>query len=273
MFPFPEKSEKIGKDFPLWTLLCTGSILCLKVRRETEMEKASSENASTAPPLWIVDLGRRPYPAAWRLQRALLEARIKENIPDVLLYTEHDPVFTLGRHGGRENLCLSEKTILEKGIPCIRTDRGGDITYHGPGQLVGYPILKIPGHGRNVRAFVDTLEGILMHSLSDFGIRGERADKRTGVWAGKAKIASIGLAVKNGFCFHGFALNVNMDLAPFSWIHPCGLKDAAVTSMGNLLNKPPGLAEVRETVTFHFSLRLRRTPILIPPGEILRKAP
>ena len=231
------------------------------------MEGDFSERSVSGPPLWIVDLGRQPYPSVWKLQRVLVQARSKGDIPDVLLFTEHDPVFTLGRHGGLENLCVPRETLQEKGIPCLSTDRGGDITYHGPGQLVGYPIISIPGRGRRVKAFVDTLEEILVLTLARFGIRAGRVDKNHGVWAGSSKIASIGLAVKNGVSYHGFALNVNMDLAPFSWIHPCGLKDSLTTSMVELIDDPPSPTEVRDTLTGYFSRQMGRTPIPIPADE------
>jgi lipoate-protein ligase B len=223
-----------------------------------------------ARPLWVANLGRQAYPQAWSIQRSLLVARKRERIPDLLVLTEHDPVFTLGRNADRSNLRIPEQRLLEEGIPCLATERGGDITYHGPGQLVGYPILKIPGQGRKVKAYVASIEQVLLRTLEHFGISGRGNPGLIGVWAGDAKIASIGVAVEEGICYHGFALNVDMDLAPFSWIHPCGLRNLRVTSMACLLRRPFSLAEVAEPLVGFFCAQMRYdAPVRLTPGTLM----
>jgi len=214
-----------------------------------------------AKPLWVLDLGRQPYLRAWELQRKLLRARTRAGIPDVLLFAEHEPVFTQGRHGDRGNLLVSREVLRSHGVPCLPTDRGGDITFHGPGQLVGYPILKLPGQGRQVKRYVRILEEILLQTLDRFDIAGRRETGKVGVWVGPAKIASIGLALSQGVSYHGFALNVDMDLSPFSWIRPCGLRNTPVTSMALLLDARIPLTEVREALTAVFAAHLGYLPV------------
>jgi lipoate-protein ligase B len=147
---------------------------------------------------------------------------------------------------------LSPEDLRAKGMTCIRTERGGDVTYHGPGQLVGYPIVRVPGQGRDVKALVRGFEEVLLRTLARFGIPGRREPKNPGVWVGKAKIGSIGISVQQGVAFHGFSLNVNMDLTPFSWIQPCGHPDLAVTSLRDLLRKEVSVPEVKEIVVSAF---------------------
>ena len=210
-------------------------------------------NPSTKkPPLWIVDLGRQAYEETWGLQQRLVRARLEERIPDVLLLLEHDPVFTMGRRGRKENMLLSEEALRARGMACITTERGGDVTYHGPGQLVGYPVVRVPGEGRKVKALVRDFEEVLLRTLDRFGVQGRRDPKNPGVWVGEAKIGSIGIAVRHGVSFHGFSLNANMDLAPFSWIHTCGHRDLSVTSLGELLGEEVRVREVKEAVASLF---------------------
>jgi lipoate-protein ligase B len=203
-------------------------------------------------PLWIVDLGRQAYEETWDLQHRLVRARLEEWIPDVLLLLEHDTVFTLGRRGRPENVLMSKEGLQERGIACIETDRGGDVTYHGPGQLVGYPIVRVPGEGVKVKALVWDLEEVLLGTLDRFGVQGRRDPKNPGVWVGQAKIGSIGLAVRHGVSFHGFSLNTDMDLAPFSWIHTCGHRDLSVTSLAKLLGDAVSFEEVKGIVASQF---------------------
>jgi lipoate-protein ligase B len=177
-------------------------------------------------------------------------------VPDVLLFTEHLPVFTLGRRGNAQNLLVSPSFLEKRGIRCEHTDRGGDVTYHGPGQLVGYPVLRVHGGSRRVRQYVEALEDVLLRALRQFGVHGERVPGQPGVWAGGGKIAFIGLAVEREVCFHGFALNVSPDLTPFSWMNPCGLLDTPVTSMKTLLGTPPSIREVIRALTAAFADRL-----------------
>ena len=203
-------------------------------------------------PLWIIDLGRQAYEEAWGLQQRLVRARLEERVPDVLLLLEHDPVFTLGRRGRKENMLFSEEALQERGMACITTERGGYVTYHGPGQLVGYPIVRVPGEGRKVKALVQGFEEVLLRTLARFGVQGRRDPKNPGVWVGEAKIGSIGVAVRHGVSFHGFSLNADMDLAPFSWIHTCGHRDLSVTSLSELLGEEVCVREVKEVVACLF---------------------
>jgi lipoate-protein ligase B len=162
-------------------------------------------------------------------------------------------VFTVGRRGGRENILLSEEALRARGMACMTTDRGGDVTYHGPGQLVGYPIVRVPGEGREVKALVQGFEEVLLRTLARFGVQGRRDPENPGVWVEDAKIGSIGLAVRRGVSFHGFSLNVDMDLAPFSWIHTCGHRDLSITSLGELVGDEVSICEVKEIVASMFT--------------------
>ncbi len=210
------------------------------------------KSSTEKKPFWIIDLGRQAYKEIWGLQQRLVRARREERIPDVLLLLEHDPVFTLGRRGRKENMLLSKEALQARGMACITTERGGDVTYHGPGQLVGYPIVRVPGEGRKVKALVRGFEEVLLRTLARFGLQGRRDPKNPGVWVGAAKIGSVGVAVRHGVSFHGFSLNVDMDLTPFSWIHTCGHRDLSVTSLGELLGEEVCVREVKEVVASLF---------------------
>ena len=216
------------------------------------MKAIPLEEQSGIPQLWVIDLGQKEYISTRHLQLELVEARLEDRIPDVLLLVEHNPVFTMGRHGDWANLLISKKVLQDQGVRCIQIERGGDITYHGPGQLVGYPIIKVAGDGRKVKALVTKLEDVLLFTLSRFGLHGERNVKNPGIWINTAKIGAIGMAIRHGISFHGFALNVNIDLNPFSWIHPCGLPEVPVTSMKQLHAVPTSMEEVKETVYSSF---------------------
>ena len=179
-----------------------------------------------------VDLGRMPYPDAWDLQLRLVEARSQDRVDnDVILFVEHPPVFTLGRRGGRENLLVPEEMLRQSGIPIVQVERGGNITYHGPGQLVVYPIVHLPRFGLGVVDMVDRLEEVMIRTCAAWGVEAGRNKLNRGAWVGMKKIGSIGIAVRRGVSFHGLALNVNLDLAPFCWIQPCGLEGVGVTSI------------------------------------------
>jgi lipoyl(octanoyl) transferase len=232
---------------------------------------ASSENTGKPSrakrPLWVVDLGRQGYERTWNLQKRLVLARLEEWIPDVLLLLEHDPVFTIGKHGRWDNLLPDREVLEARGIPCIPTDRGGDITYHGPGQIVCYPIVRVGGEGRKVKALVQAFEEVLFHTLAQFGIDGRRDEQNPGVWVGQAKIGSIGIAVRHGVSFHGFSLNVDMDLTPFSWIHACGQKNLQLTSLGELLAESVSIRTVKTVVASLFLRRMAYRIALPDPAQ------
>lgn len=193
------------------------------------------------------DLGRMDYLAALRLQETVLGRKQKGQLSDVLFLVEHPPVYTLGRGG-------KEANILAPGdVPVIRTGRGGDVTYHGPGQLVVYPLLDLRSKLRkDIHRYLRKLESVAIHTLRDFGLASARMPPWTGVWIEKRKIASLGVAVRKGITYHGLALNVNTDLAYFQRIVPCGLDWAEVTSMARELGANRNLAEVRERFLHNF---------------------
>ena len=183
-------------------------------------------------PCLFVELPLTEYREAWKLQQAIVKAKVAGTLAnDVILVLEHPPVYTLGRRGGIENLCVSKDRLIQDGIDVVSIERGGDITYHGPGQLVAYPLLNIRRACMGITDLVDALEAVMINTAAVFGIEAERNPLNRGVWIGQAKLGSIGIAVRKNITFHGMALNVNLDLTHFSWINPCGLKDVGMTSL------------------------------------------
>lgn len=187
-----------------------------------------------------------PYREVWHWQRERARRRAGDEVDDLLLLLEHEPVYTIGPRGNPAHLLVDPEALARLGIALERVDRGGDITYHGPGQLVGYPIVRLAGAGRRVRAYVEALEGAVIATVAHFGIEAGRLPGRTGVWAGREKLAAIGVRVTRGVAYHGFALNVEPDLSPFAGIVPCGLRDTGVTSLAALLGRPVATREVTE---------------------------
>jgi lipoate-protein ligase B len=171
----------------------------------------------------------------------------------VVLLLEHPPVFTLGRRGGLDNLTVSRGFLDGANISIVQAERGGDITYHGPGQLVGYPIVHLWDAGLKVVDFVAGLEEVMLRVAADWGIPAVRSARNRGVWVGEAKLGSIGITVRRGVSFHGFALNVDVDLEPFCWINPCGLKGVGVVSMAQHLGRPVALRDVRRAARGHMA--------------------
>lgn len=187
--------------------------------------------------LEVVDLGRRPYAEALALQRALRLQRLSGALPhDLLLLVEHDSVYTLGRGTQTSSLPVAPELLRASGADVVEIERGGDVTWHGPGQLVGYPIIHLSQHREDLHWYLRTLEGALIDALSALGLRGGREDGKTGVWVGGRKIASLGIHVKQWVTLHGFALNVHPDLAWFAKIVPCGLDGVTMTSVAHELN-------------------------------------
>jgi lipoate-protein ligase B len=194
------------------------------------------------------------YPAALDLQHHLVSARQRRAIEnDIVLILEHAPVFTLGRRGGIENLKVSRAFLKRLKIPVIQVERGGDITFHGPGQLVVYPIIDLAEAGLKIIDYVTGLEEIMLRTVSDWEISAGRNSINRGIWAADKKLGSVGISVKRGVCFHGCALNVSVSLKPFQWIHPCGLVDVGVTSMAQELSKTIFMKPVREAIIHHFA--------------------
>lgn len=222
------------------------------------MVAVSDATSTTAPPAtapsWtfgfeVVDLGRLDYREAWDVQRTVHGDVADGRRPPTLLLVEHDPVITFGRKGGRDHLRVGEDELRERGFALYDIERGGDVTYHGPGQLVGYPIFPV---GRRVRDFLRSLEGALVRVLADFGVEGTGSPGYAGVWVGDEKVVAIGVAIKRSVAFHGFAMNVHTDLAHFETIVPCGIADRGVTSLARLLGRDIGLDEVRPRVVDAF---------------------
>jgi lipoyl(octanoyl) transferase len=205
---------------------------------------------------WVVDLGLLSYGPACELQREVVAARKGGAIPDVLLLCEHPHVITLGRNGRRENLRASEHLLEQMNVEFHATDRGGDITYHGPGQIVGYPILDLAEHRRDVRWYVSQLEEAMMRATAGFGVATTRVEGQHGVWVetptGEEKLAALGVHLSRWVTSHGFAYNVSTDLRFFDLIVPCGIADKRATSLERVLGRHIGAEEVKPHLVEHF---------------------
>jgi lipoate-protein ligase B len=226
------------------------------------------------PELWVANAGRLPYDDGVRLQERLCARRQAGEVPDVLLLLEHDPVFTRGRRTRPEDLPLPEEWYRERGVEVRDCDRGGRVTYHGPGQLVGYPIMQLDrgdrsrGHALSidVLAYVRTMERALIDTLKDEGIEAEVREGLTGVWAGGSKIGSIGVHVSRGVTTHGFAVNVENDLEPFSWVVPCGIEGVRMTSVALETGRADAMPCFRKRVAWRFAqaFGLRQRLVSVP---------
>ncbi len=226
------------------------------------------------PPVWVVSYPQsQPYRQMWDLQRRLREHRLAGRIPDLLLLLEHDPVVTLGRNGRMENLLLPPGRLSERGVEVVRTDRGGDATYHGPGQLVGYWVFDLRSLHKDVHRFVAEIEETLIRTLGRFGIEGGRRQGATGVWVRthpsvEAKIAAMGLHLSRWVSSHGFALNRSTDLEPFKWIVPCGLRDCSLTTMELLLGRSVSRDELERILLPEVEKLFGREPHRLDPHEL-----
>ena len=223
--------------------------------RAGERERASSPAlllSHSPAPCHVLTPGLVPYGEALALQRGLNEARHRGEIPDTLILLEHPPVFTLGRRGSRADIYASAERLAELGIEVFETNRGGLVTYHGPGQLVGYPIADLRGLAGDAPRYVTGLEETIIRALGEHGIAGFRDAAARGVWTEGGKMAAIGVAVSRGITMHGFAVNLQPDLAHFGLINPCGLGERGVTSAERLLGRTIDLEDFSRAVTFHF---------------------
>jgi lipoate-protein ligase B len=203
--------------------------------------------------LSILNLGIVPYEEAFQLQKKMARRRIEGEIGDHLLLLEHPPVITVGRNAGLENILADSQFLEKEGISVIQTDRGGDVTYHGPGQLVGYPILNLKRIRPDVQWYVSMLEESIIETLQNFSIQATRAKGMRGVWVEGYKIASIGVRISKWVTHHGFALNVNTNLSHFELIRPCGLVGIKMTSMEKILGKKVKMEEVKKVYAEVFS--------------------
>lgn len=222
---------------------------------------------------WRVDLGRIPYAAACDLQECVVDARKANLIPDVLLLCEHPHVITLGRNGNQENLRASNHLLEQMNVEFHATNRGGDITYHGPGQIVGYPILDLAQHRRDVRWYACQLEELMMRTTADFGLAAHRSEAGHGVWldapGGEEKLAALGVHLSRWVSSHGFAYNVSTDLRYFDLIVPCGIAGKRATSLERALGRGVGTAEVKPLLAAHFAEVFSRRMIPQTPEHLV----
>jgi len=194
---------------------------------------------------WL-DLGLIPYEPAFAIQERILEARMRDRLPSTIILQENSSVFTIGRTGSRSNILASADELQRLGIEVLEVNRGGDITYHGPGQLIVSPLLYLGDVDLNANQYLHRLEDVLIDLLSTFGIRTYKKKDYPGVWWNQAKVGAVGIAVKHGYTFHGFSLNVNLDLAPFNLINPCGVSEMLITSLHQILGHEIPMAEIKE---------------------------
>ena len=218
--------------------------------------------------VWCARLGQVPYEEARSLQQRLEQARRLGEVPDLLLLLEHPPVYTKGSRAKPAELGMGEDWYRMQGIEVSEADRGGSVTYHGPGQLVGYPIVSLNDRRIGVAAYVGRLERLMIDSLAAFGIEARLIDGLTGVWAGDRKIGSIGVHVSRGITTHGFAINVNNDLQPFEWIVPCGIEDCRMTSICRELGAEQPMDRVMDVVSERFGEVYGRRLVAVPPERL-----
>ncbi len=220
----------------------------------------------------LEDLGRRSYKQTWDHQEELLQQKIKAKqsskpVPDYLLFVEHDPVYTLGKNGKEKNLLINQQSLTDKGIEFFHINRGGDITFHGPEQLVGYPILDLDNYKTDLGWYLRSLEEVIILTIAEYGLKGERSTGETGVWLdatlkGKErKICAMGIRCSRWVTMHGFALNVNVDLNYFNFITPCGIQNKKVTSIQKESGHVIDMNEVKEKLIRNFGLVFNTTII------------
>jgi lipoate-protein ligase B len=224
----------------------------------------------------VVNLPVSEYLQTRQLQIDLTEARKNGRVAnDVVLWLEHFPVFTLGRRGGRENLLVTDGFLEERGISVVPSDRGGDITYHAPGQLIAYPIIDLSAARLTVPEYVTCLEEVMIRTAEDYGVGAKRNPLNRGVWVGEKKLGSIGIAVRHGISFHGLAINMDLSvtslgLLPFEWINPCGLKHTGVTSVGKESGKRIDMIAARNAAQRHMEKVFNVKSVFTPFAEIER---
>ncbi len=217
---------------------------------------------SISKKLFYADPGLVPYGEAWDLQYRLHSLRREGKIEDTLLLLEHPHTYTLGKTADRANLIGSDQYLEENGIKVFEIDRGGDITYHGPGQLVGYPIIDLQKWKPDSHLYLRTLEEMMIDVLADYGITAGRKDGFTGVWISEEKIAAIGIKISRWVTMHGFAFNINTDLNLFSGIIPCGIKDKEVTSLSKILGREIDMDEIKSKIKNRFAFHFGHDDIL-----------
>ena len=215
-----------------------------------------------------MDLGRTPYEDCWSYQQKLLEERSAGIQPDVLLLTEHDHVFTIGTAGKPAHVLASRAELAALGASVVNTDRGGDVTYHGPGQLVAYPILDLERHRKDLHWYLRALEESVIRLLRRYGLEGTRSEPYTGVWVGSEKICAIGVRTRRWVTMHGLALNINTQMQYFTSIVPCGIAHRGVTSMAMLLGSPVEMKDVARDFVTEFASVFGLAPHAAPVGGV-----
>jgi lipoate-protein ligase B len=223
--------------------------------------------------LWVENLGRRPYAEVLGLQRDIALERIAGTRPDTLLLVEHEPVVTLGRSTKAGHVLVDSVGLAARGVGVFEIERGGDVTYHGPGQLVGYPIIDLTQHRQDLHWYLRRLEQVLIDTLLAFGVIARRVEQYTGVWVDDRKIASIGVHARSWVTWHGFALNVSTDLSQFDLIVPCGIPDVHMTSLTKELRRPVSVEEVQPVVTAALATSFDLRAIESPASALSRTTP
>ena len=209
----------------------------------------SAEVIVAANRIQVLDLGSSSYQETWDLQKRLHNQRVAGKIDDTLILVEHEPVYTIGKNADHSNLLENHPVDIK----IYQVERGGDITYHGPGQLVGYPILDLRGYQKSVGWYMRSLEEVLILTLTEFGISAGRRPRFTGVWIGEEKIAALGVRLSRWVSMHGFALNVNTDLSYYTGIVPCGISQFGITTMRKILKREVNIDEVKAVIIKYFS--------------------
>jgi len=219
--------------------------------------------------IWVARLGLVPYDQAFELQKRLERARWAGELPDLLLLLEHPPVYTRGRRTTADELPMGEQWYRGQGIEVVDSDRGGRVTYHGPGQLVGYPIVSLRPYRDDVHDYVRRMEEVIVRSLATVGVEAGPLESLTGVWTpARRKIASIGVHVNRGVTTHGFAINVNNDLQPFEWVVPCGIDHCQMTSVMRELGRAQDMGGFMDLVCAEFANVYGRRPVAVPPPQL-----
>lgn len=220
----------------------------------------------------IVYLNRMDYKEALELQERVLELRLHGNIQDTLLMVEHPPVITIGRSGNSSNILLTDRQLSDQGVTVYEVNRGGDVTYHGPGQIVGYPIMDLNNHGRDIKQYIWNIEEVFIRLLKEqYAIIAERDEKKyTGVWVEDKKITAIGIFAKQWITMHGFAFNIGTDLEHFKWINPCGITDKGVTSLQQILGHQLDFRLHNELVIQYFCEVFNLQPKYLTKEELLK---
>ena len=227
-------------------------------------ESSLDPGTGAGRPLQVHRLGRVSYARGLELQERLVAERQAGRIPDQLLLLEHDPVFTLGRNARQEHVLFPADLLRQRGYEVFESGRGGDVTYHGPGQVVGYPILDLSPDRRDVHRYVRDLEEVMIRTCADYGVRAGRIAGLTGTWVGSEKIGAIGVRISRWVTSHGFAFNVSTDLAAFELIVPCGIRDKGVTTLERLLGRALPLDEVTGRLADHCAAVLGREAVAAP---------